>query len=210
MLEDVVLVGGFLETIELCYLAEKRIIGIIDNTHEDQLYDIPVLGKDADAAILKYCIGNAKLILAPDQPSIRKKLFNLYSSIGYSFANLISPRSNISPAAKVGNGVVIQSYVNISSNVKVGDFVKLNTCSNIMHDSSIGSFSTIAPNAVVLGYVTIEEMCYIGANSTILPKMTIRHNTTIGAGCVVTKNHPADSIIKGVPGRSKRKDTNEQ
>lgn len=199
--DDIILIGGFHEIIELCEICNKRIIGIIDKKLIDKYLGYPILGNDKMAPYLYKEYGDTPIIVSPDVPDVRKKLVKYYLNIGYKFCDLIHPNANISKYANIGNGIVIQNGVNISANVAVEDFVKINTYANIMHDSQIGEYTTIAPNAVILGKVKISELCYIGSNSTILPKMKIGMKSIVGAGAVVTKNVSSNKTVKGNPAK---------
>ena len=198
---EAILVGGFNEMLELCELCNIKIVGIIDNDIRKEYSQCPILGTDNDAARLHRKYHSVPVIITPDSPHIRKKLVDYYSSIGYSFLSVISPKAEISKSSLIGNGVVIQSGVNISSNVYVGDFIKLNTSANIMHDCKIDEFTTIGPSAVLLGRVKIESHCYIGANSTILPAVTVHEGCTVGAGSVVVEDTEKGTTVKGVPAK---------
>ena len=200
-MKDVILVGAFHEMVELCEDCGVRVVGIIDNNLTGSFLGIPIIGTDNDAARLYQEYSHCKLVITPDFPKVREKLFHLYSQTGFEFATIISPKATISRSAKIGRGTVIQSGVNVSAATTIGNFVKLNTNANVMHDNVVGDFSTIAPNAVLLGYVNIEKSTYIGANSTVLPHISVGEGALVGAGAVVTKNIDAKKIVKGVPAR---------
>ena len=200
--KDVILVGGFSEMIELCEECNLNIAGIIDQPNwKSTVNPYPLLGQDKDASYLykKYC--NCDIVISPDSPILRQKLYQHYQQYGFKFATIISPHARISKSSIIGEGCVIQSGVNISSNCFLGKFIKLNTNANVMHDNKIEDFSTIAPNAVLLGKVHVGEKSYIGANSTILPNIKIGNETTIGAGAVVTKDVKQGVTVKGVPAK---------
>lgn len=197
----VILVGGFIEVIELCESCNIQIVGVIDNGINSSIHGYHILGKDVDAPILFKKYQAIPLLISPDIPIVRRKLAEYYAAIGFSFQTVISPKAEISKSAKIGNGVIIQSGVNISSNVNISEFVKLNTKANIMHDCKIGAFTTVAPSAVILGRVLVAENCYIGANATILPNVQINENVVVGAGAVVVRNIESGLTVKGVPAR---------
>lgn len=201
MQEKILLIGGFHEVIELCEKCNFVIAGIVDNALESSYHGYPIIGRDADAEILFSRYKDCKLVITPDSPSIRKKLFEHYSKIGFEFATVISPQAIISKSATIGLGTVIQAGVNVSSCSHVGDFVKLNSYCNVMHDSIVDNFVTIAPNAVLLGRAKVGVESYIGANSTILPEIQIGSNCIVGAGAVVTKNVVNNITVKGVPAK---------
>lgn len=203
MPKKVIIVGYFQEVIELCELCNIEIVGVIDNNDSETFNNstIPILGTDAEAEVLFSKFGRIPLLLTPDSPSVRKKLANYYSNIGYKFLTVISPNATISRTAKIGEGVFIQSGVNVSANVEISDFVRLKTNANVMHDCEIDTFSTVAPNAVLLGKVRVYTEAYIGSNATVLPGCTIGNNAMVGAGSVVTKNVDNNTVVVGNPSK---------
>lgn len=207
--KEVILIGGFIETIELLLNNGYTIIGIVDK----DVNNIPIqyrkrfeyLGNDEKviASIKQKQLSNIPILLSPDIPELREKLFIGYELADCKHINLISTKANISLTASIEekNSVIIQDLVNVSSNVVISRGVHLNTCANVMHDCILEDFVTIAPNAVLLGGVQIERKSYVGANSTILPGIKIGKNATIGAGAVVTKNVAEGEIVAGVPAK---------
>jgi len=202
-MNEIILVGGFPETIELCELCGYKIVGIVDNVQDGKILGYSVLGKDKDAAHLYHKFSDIPVIVAVDKPAIRQKLIALYRQVGFTFASIISPKAFVSPSAKLGEGVIVQSFCNISTNVIVGDFVKLNTYANAMHDCVIEDYCTIAPNAVLLGNVYVGKASYIGANATVIQTNRIGKNVTVGASAVVTKDIMDGLTVIGVPARSR-------
>ena len=201
MKQNILLVGAFHEMIELCELCGYEIDGIIDNEVVGEYYGYKIVGTDDDARNLFCQYKNALVVITPSIPHIREQLVNLYSSIGYRFATLVSPYARVSKYAIIGEGTVIQSGANVSANTQIGRFVKLNTNCNIMHDNVIGDFVTVSPNAVTLGFVKTANRAFIGANSTILPYLSLGEDCVVGAGAVVTKNVEPKLTVKGVPAK---------
>lgn len=199
--KKIIIVGGFHEVIELCEESGYTIVGLIDNNLNGNYYNIPILGKDSDAKKLFNKFSDVRLVLTPDSPAIREKLFSYYSKIGFQFETIMSKNAKISRSAIVGEGSIVQDGVNVSANTVIGKFSKLNTGCNVMHDCNIGDFTTVAPNAVVLGRISVGKSSYIGANATILPEIIIGENVTIGAGAVVTKNIVSNKTVKGIPAK---------
>ena len=198
---NVILIGGFHEIIELCETCNKNIIGIIDKDLNNDFQGYTILGDDSYANELQLQYEDIPLVLTPDKPELRQKLFHYYSKYGFEFASLIHPGASISESANIGRGVIIQDFVNVSTKSKIGDFVKLNTSANIMHDVIIDSFTTVAPNAVLLGNVNISDKCYIGSNATILPNVEIKQQSVVGAGAVVTSDILTQSTVVGNPAK---------
>lgn len=199
--KDIIVVGGFIEIIELCESLDYSIVGIIDRNGALEMYGYPVIGDDEKFKEIHQNYKGIKLILTPDKPSLRNEIYNFYRECNFLYPQIISPLAQISKSAKIGVGTVIQSACNVSSETVIGKFVKLNTFSNVMHNSTINDFTTIAPNAVILGHVDIGSHCYIGSNSTILPYIKIADEVTIGAGAIVTKNIEVPGVYAGNPAK---------
>ena len=204
-MDNIIMVGGFHEMVELCEDCGLNIIGIIDNTLKGTYEGVKVIGTDDDRHDIFKKYGNVPLVLTPDKPVIREKLYHIYKDVGFSFKTIVSPTARISRTAVIGEGTIVQDGVNVSSHTKIGDFVKLNTMSNVMHDCVVGNFTTIAPNVCVLGRINIGENCYIGANATVLPDVKIVGGTTIGAGATVLKTIEEKGVYIGTPTRLLKK-----
>ena len=201
MKQKILIVGAYHEMIELCEDCGYEVVGIFDNEYEDEYYGIKIVGKDNDAERLYEQYKGIQVVITPFMPAVRERLFNLYSTIGYKFATIISPDAKVSKYSTIGEGSVIQAGVNVAANTHIGKFVKLNTMCNIMHDNEIGDFVTVSPNAVTLGYVKIENRAFLGANCTILHNLTVGERATVGAAAVVTKNVQAGKVVKGNPAK---------
>ncbi|MBI5100332.1 MAG: acetyltransferase [Nitrospirae bacterium] len=205
MNNGVILIGGSVELIELCDLCGVRVVGIVDKEPGGAFPGHKVFHGDEVASTLYRRHGGIPLVISPDMPETRKRLAAYYAECGFVFSSLVSPRALVSPSARLGRGVVIQSGANVSAGVTLGDFVRVNTCANIMHDSFIGDYSTIAPNAVILGRVKVSEGAYVGANATVLPGKTVGRGAVVGAGALVTRDVPAKTTVMGNPARRRVK-----
>lgn len=195
--KKIVLIGGFCEIIEALIEDNYIIEGVVDLVNN---------------SAYRYCgdddhyMSNGSrripILISPDKPAIRERLYNLYHNEGFSISTFVHSTAYLSSSSIVGEGCFIQRMVHISSNVKIGKGSRINAMVNIMHHSQVGEFSTIAPNAVILGYVKIGNNCYIGANATVLPHIEICDHVTIGAGAVVTKSiQEPFTTYAGVPAR---------
>jgi UDP-N-acetylbacillosamine N-acetyltransferase len=199
MKQKIIIIGAFHEIIELAEELNVEIVGLVDNVKLGTYREYNIILNDSDGSSLPDSYKPIPLIISPDSPLVRERLYLKYSNLDFNFYTLISPKANISKSAQIDDGVVVQSGVNVSAEAHIEPMVKLNTYANIMHNSIIGKFTTVAPNVVVLGNVKVGRRCYLGSNSTILPNIEICDDTTIGAGAVVTKNITEPGVYVGVP-----------
>ncbi len=129
---EIILVGAFHEMIELCEMCKVKIIGIFDKAHKGSFMNYEIFGSDPDAKKYADRFNHYPIIISPDIPLLREKLFTFYQKAGYSFSGLISPTACISRTAIIDRTAVIQHGVNVSSSVRINQFVKLNSlCNNI-------------------------------------------------------------------------------
>lgn len=193
----IVLIGGFVEIIELCQELDYQEIYVIDRA--DVGRGTVFLGTDESIRETIHEIVETEFIITADMPRIREKIYKFYSKHNITYSSLISSNTRISATSQIGRGTVIQYGSFVSTDVVIGSFVKLNVNVCVFHDSVIGDFTTLAPSCNILGRVIIGKYCYIGTSGTILPNLSICDNVTIGAGAVVTKNITQPGVYTGVP-----------
>ena len=114
--------------------------------------------------------------------------------------------------AKIGVNCNICSHCFIENDVKIGNNVTIKNGVQLWDGITVEDNVFIGPNATFcndkypksknkdfkLEKTLIQKGASIGANATILAGITIGENATIGAGATVTKDVPANSIIKGL------------
>lgn len=187
MCQHVIVVGAFLETIELCQEAGFEVVGIIDNNLKGDFYGIPIIGTDDDVIRLHDEYFSCGIVISPDSPKVKENLSVIYKNAGFSFPKIISPKAHVSKSARIEEGTIIQAGVNVSSNVHIGKMVKLNFNVNVMHDVRVENYCVIAPNVVLLGRSSVLESSYVGANTTVLMNAHILSYSNIGP-CSIVKD----------------------
>lgn len=114
---------------------------------------------------------------------------------------------------ELGEDVFIGPFVEVQSNTKIGNRTRISSHSFVCSGVDIGEDCFIAHGVMFTNDKFTEERedwierktkignnVRIGSNATILP-VTIGNGAVIGAGAVVTKDVPANAVIKGNPAR---------
>ncbi len=200
-MKSVILIGAFIEYVELCEKCGYHIVGITDPELKGEFMGYPIIGTDDELILKKEKYKDVSLVLVPDSPKVRERLFYQYKKSGFEFETVISSLATVSKSALIGEGCVVSDYCNVSSAVNLGRGVRLNVYANVMHECIINDFVTIAPNAVVLGRCQIDSKAYIGANATILPGHRVGELAIIGAAAVITKDVQDKMVVAGNPAR---------
>lgn len=110
---------------------------------------------------------------------------------------MISPLSNVSPKAKLGNNVIVSPFVTIEDKVEIGDNTWIGPNAVIMNYTKIGKNCKIYPGAVIgaepqdLKFKGEESTVEIGDNTTIREFVTIHRGTLdkmttrVGNNCLI-------------------------
>jgi UDP-2-acetamido-3-amino-2,3-dideoxy-glucuronate N-acetyltransferase len=113
---------------------------------------------------------------------------------------------------KVGNNTRIGSFCDLGKDVQIGSHCIIQAHVTISNGCTLGNRVFIGPNSSVLNDkfpesncltpAVVEDNVVIGGCAMVLPNVTVGKDSVVAAGCVVTKDVPAASVVKGVPART--------
>ena len=136
--------------------------------------------------------------------TVRRKLYERFSALGYQFACVIASSAVIADSATLAEGVQVLPGAIINADAQVDANVLINSGAIVEHDCILHAHSIISPGAVLCGGVSLGENCYIGAGATVIQGIQLGNNTLAGAGSTVVRNlldnqsiYCAQPFIKG-------------
>ncbi len=98
---------------------------------------------------------------------------------------------------RLGNRVTVKCGVYLWEGITLEDDVFVGPCAAFTNDA----FPRSRQYPRAFAKTVVHQGASIGANATILPGITIGRQAMIGAGAVVTRDVPANAIVKGNPAR---------
>lgn len=128
---------------------------------------------------------------------LRARLYQTAKAMGYTPASYVSPRAFVWRNVKLGEHCFVFEDNVIQPFVTIGDNVVLWSGNHIGHHSTIGDNCFVASHVVVSGFCDVGPNCFLGVNATIGNNVTIGPDCLLGAGACVTKDVPADTLVRG-------------
>src|SRR4051812_23626003 len=135
---------------------------------------------------------------------LRARLYHAAKEMGYRPASYVSPRAFVWRNARLGEHCFVFENNVIQPFATVGDNVVLWSGNHIGHHSKVGDHCFVSSHVVVSGFCDIGESCFLGVNATLGNNVTVGADCLLGAGAVVTKDVPADTIVKGPAGEASK------
>jgi len=179
------------------------VYGFLDDdekTHDQEINDVPVLGKTDDHGFLKLIGQKCEAFVATDDNSERKEYVDyLIKTRKVMPVNAVHETAYISQSFEFGHGNFINAKAILSNNAKIGNHCLINSGVIIEQDVVVADLVQIGTGSVINSKVTIEEGAFIGSGVTIVSGVKIGKNARIGAGSVVVGNVEAGQTVFGNP-----------
>lgn len=208
--------GGFgrevLWTLMDCNKISKKyeIVGFVDDDkrlHKKLIHNYKVLG--GVEWFSTKSAKNVKCVIAIGNGKIRKEIVKKLEKKGVEFVTIIHPSVIMSKSVRIGKGTIIQAGSVLTVDVEIGKHCRIDTNCTIAHNCILDDFVDLSPGVHINGNNSIHIGTWIGSGTVTREKITIGKWSVIGAGTVLIDNVPSFSLFVGVPGKLKKKLTNE-
>lgn len=123
--------------------------------------------------------------------------------MGHSLPAIVHPAAWVSPAAHLGEGVVVNAGAVVCAQAVVGAASILNTGASLDHESTLGAGCHLAPGARVAGRSHLGTLCFAGMGSVVIDGITLGDSVVIGAGAVVIRDADGGRTLIGVPAKER-------
>ena len=164
------------------------LIGIKDEVGQNRL-GYKILGTDEDLLDLSQSISNVLIAVGQiKSASLRKKLFNLAQNLNFKTPSIISPKSYVSPHAKIGTGTILMHGTFVNAGAAVGENCIINSRALVEHGANISDHCHLSTGAIVNGNVSIGNSTFIGSGTLIQEGIDIGANCVVGMGLSLLKN----------------------
>lgn len=178
----------------------QRAVAILDGNqaaHGRTVMGVPVLGPlDRVHELWAQGMFDGAIILFTDNIDERASVFESLRQKGIPFTNVLDPTVHRGAHVSLGQGNLIMGNAYLATCVSLGDnnFLASHTC--IEHHSRIGSHCTFGPRVTTAGRVTVGDRVKLGMMVAIEPYLTVGSESIVASGCVLTRDIPAQSLVK--------------
>ena len=162
---------------------------------------VPVLVGDKFLAALR-ADGVDQAVVAVGANSVRQRLADEAVALGFTLPPVVSRSAQISPTARIGDGVVVMPNAVVNADAIIGRLAIVNTGATVDHDCIVGEAAHVAPGVHFSGGVQLGERSMVGVGSSARPLVKIGDDVVIGAGSVLVSDIADGVIAYGVPARS--------
>lgn len=124
----------------------------------------------------------------------RRRLYERLKSLGYRFANIISPKASI--RGIIGENCWIMDYVVVQEGATIGDNVIIADGSFVGNMARVNDHCFLGAKSIIMGDSHIDAQSFIGIGACVFEFVGIGQKCIIGACTIVKNDVPDFTVIK--------------
>lgn len=169
---------------------EHRIVGLVGKPGEigKRLFGHRVIGTDNDLPrLLTKCRAVLVAIGQIKTPVPRQTAYQRAVSLGARFPIILSPLSQVSTRASLGEGTIVMPGGIVQAGAAVGRNCILNSQSILEHGVQVGDHCHISTGAILNGDVRVGSGSFVGSGAVIQEGTVLRSNSLVPMGSVIRR-----------------------
>lgn len=190
--------GNSREVAEAAQDSGWRVLGFLDDDQKKRntvIDGLTVLGPISLAMTSEArCVCTLATYRRPQLRAIVTGALNLPT---WRWATIVHPAANITRSASLEAGSIILAGAFVGAGCHIGGHTMLLQGACVSHDCVLENSVTICSSASLAARVNVKAGAYIGMGAMLLGGVTVGSCSVVGMGAVVTKDIPADCIIRG-------------
>lgn len=168
-----------------------EVVGYYDNVElkGNIVYGRPVFGTVVDAVegFKKQIFDEIFIAVGYTRFDLREQFYEQLKG-KVPFANIIMPTSEVSPTAKLGEGIYVGPHTTIAANTVVDNNVFVHGHCLLGHDCHIHSHSYFSGRDYMAGFCDVGERVFVGLSVCVADHINITHDVWVGIGSIVAKD----------------------
>ena len=144
------------------------------------------------------------VIVAIGDNAARRKATERLVAAGETLAIACHPSVVIGQEVVIGAGSMLSAGAILTPRARIGTGVLVNTKASVDHDSVVGDFAHLSASATVGARCRVGDETMISLGASVMSNCTVGSRTIVGAGAMVVRDIPDDVVAYGVPARVMR------
>ena len=176
-----------------------QIAGVVERKGSPtrEVFSYPVLGTDEDLTQFRENYEFVMVTVGQIKNSVpRKRLHEQLISMGFKLPVIVSPRSYVSPHAKLGAGTIVMHDAFVNAGAHIGENCILNSKSLIEHDVKVGDHCHISTGSILNGEAQVGQESFVGSGAVVREGVRIGARSLVAGGARVMQDVPENSIYK--------------
>lgn len=203
MKASILLIGGGVHCQACVDVLEQegrfQIAGVVERKEgsREAVLGYPVLGSDEDLTQLKEIYKFVLVTVGQIKSAApRKRLYEQLIALGFQLPVIVSPRSYVSPHAKLGSGTIVMHDALVNAGAHVGENCILNSKSLIEHGAGVGDHCHISTGSILNGEAQVGHESFVGSGAVVREGVRIGARSLVAGGARVMRDLLENSIYK--------------